>query len=246
MSLNPHLAQPPIVQDRRDRTDARGRAARASLADRPPARAGPRHRRASGMRVRASWSAPTTSPRRPSTNSRCGRPRRSIRQRIDLELGWAAAIGMNTMRVFLHDLAYQQDPQGFLRPRRSVPRPSPRSTGSGRCWCCSTRCGIRSRRSARSVRRGPACTTPDGCRAPARWRSRIPTHWPRLETYVKAVVGRFKDDARVLAWDVWNEVDNPERAGVRQPRAEEQEGARARAAAAGLRVGARGRRRRSR
>ena len=34
--------------------------------------------------------------------------------RIDLELGWAAAIGMNTMRVFLHDLAYQQDPQGFL------------------------------------------------------------------------------------------------------------------------------------
>ena len=43
-------------------------------------------------------------------------------KRIDLELGWAAAIGMNTMRVFLHDLAYQQDPQGFLRPRRSVPR----------------------------------------------------------------------------------------------------------------------------
>ena len=35
-----------------------------------------------------------------------------------------------------------------------------------------------------------------------------PAHWPRLETYVKAVVGRFKDDARVLAWDVWNEVDN--------------------------------------
>ena len=35
--------------------------------------------------------------------------------RIDLELGWAEAIGMNTMRVFLHDLAYQQDPDGFLR-----------------------------------------------------------------------------------------------------------------------------------
>src|SRR5919106_2759742 len=35
--------------------------------------------------------------------------------RIDLELGWAAGIGMNTMRVFLHDLAYQQDAQGFLR-----------------------------------------------------------------------------------------------------------------------------------
>jgi hypothetical protein len=36
-----------------------------------------------------------------------------------------------------------------------------------------------------------------------------PTQWPRLEAYVKGVIGRFKDDPRVLAWDVWNEVDNP-------------------------------------
>ena len=34
-------------------------------------------------------------------------------KRIDLELGWAEAIGMNTMRVFLHDLLWQADPQGF-------------------------------------------------------------------------------------------------------------------------------------
>ena len=27
---------------------------------------------------------------------------------IDRELGWARAIGMNTMRVFLHDLLWQQ------------------------------------------------------------------------------------------------------------------------------------------
>src|SRR5690348_2602331 len=30
-------------------------------------------------------------------------------QRIDLELGWAEAIGMNSMRVFLHDLLWRQD-----------------------------------------------------------------------------------------------------------------------------------------
>ncbi len=29
-----------------------------------------------------------------------------------------------------------------------------------------------------------------------------------LEEYVKGVVGRFKDDARVQVWDVWNEPDN--------------------------------------
>jgi hypothetical protein len=36
-------------------------------------------------------------------------------KRIDLELGWAEAIGLNTMRVFLHDLPWQQDPQGFQK-----------------------------------------------------------------------------------------------------------------------------------
>src|ERR1700685_4112803 len=32
---------------------------------------------------------------------------------IDRELGYAQSIGMNTMRVFLHDLAWREDPKGF-------------------------------------------------------------------------------------------------------------------------------------
>ncbi len=32
---------------------------------------------------------------------------------IDRELGFAQGIGMNTMRVFLHDIAWKEDPQGF-------------------------------------------------------------------------------------------------------------------------------------
>src|SRR3954453_10442123 len=32
---------------------------------------------------------------------------------IDKELGWAEGLGMNTMRVFLHDLLWQQDADGF-------------------------------------------------------------------------------------------------------------------------------------
>src|SRR5881394_552783 len=34
-------------------------------------------------------------------------------QEIDKELGWAEGLGMNTMRVFLHDLLWQQDAAGF-------------------------------------------------------------------------------------------------------------------------------------
>src|ERR1044071_8472765 len=36
-------------------------------------------------------------------------------KRIDLELGWAEGLGMNTMRVFLHDLLWQQDAEGVKK-----------------------------------------------------------------------------------------------------------------------------------
>ena len=35
-----------------------------------------------------------------------------------------------------------------------------------------------------------------------------PTQVPRLEKYVKGIVGAFANDSRVLAWDMWNEPDN--------------------------------------
>ena len=34
---------------------------------------------------------------------------------IDREFGWAEGLGMNTMRVFLHDLLWQQDAGGFRK-----------------------------------------------------------------------------------------------------------------------------------
>jgi hypothetical protein len=35
-----------------------------------------------------------------------------------------------------------------------------------------------------------------------------PSQYPRLEAYVKGVVGAFGKDDRVLGWDIWNEPDN--------------------------------------
>jgi len=35
-----------------------------------------------------------------------------------------------------------------------------------------------------------------------------PAQYPRLERYVKGVVGAFANDNRILAWDLWNEPDN--------------------------------------
>jgi hypothetical protein len=127
--------------------------------------------------------------------------------RIDLELGWAAGIGMNTMRVFLHDRAYQQDPEGFLRrvdqflaiAQRHRIRPMLVLFDS--VWDPFPAVGPQ-----RPPR--PGVHNSGWVQGPGKVALEDPTHWPRLETYVKAVVGRFKRDARVLAWDLWNEVDN--------------------------------------
>ncbi|MGH9453867.1 MAG: 1,4-beta-xylanase, partial [Terriglobia bacterium] len=48
---------------------------------------------------------------------------------------------------------------------------------------------------------------------------RDPAQYPRLEAYVKGVVGAFAKDPRVLAWDLWNEPDNTNASsyGKREP-----------------------------
>jgi hypothetical protein len=33
-----------------------------------------------------------------------------------------------------------------------------------------------------------------------------PEHWPQLAEYVREVIGRFADDERVIAWDLYNET----------------------------------------
>jgi len=35
-----------------------------------------------------------------------------------------------------------------------------------------------------------------------------PKQYGRLEAYVRGVVGAFRNDQRILAWDIWNEPDN--------------------------------------
>ncbi len=110
-------------------------------------------------------SEPISSRRRPSINSRCGRRTPSIRETIDRELGWAAALGFNSMRVFLHHLLWERDREGFLErveqflDDRRPPRDR-RDAGSLR-----RRLGPEPDASEDSARPGRTSTTPAGCRA---------------------------------------------------------------------------------
>ena len=128
-------------------------------------------------------------------------------QRIDLELGWAERIGMNTMRVFLHDLAYQQDRQGFNRrldqfltiAERHHIRPLLVVFDS--CWDPFPTVG-------KQHSPVPGLHNSGWVQSPGAIALQDPAQRPRLEEYVKGVVGAFKNDKRILGWDVWNEPDN--------------------------------------
>ena len=128
-------------------------------------------------------------------------------KRIDLELGWAESIGFNTMRVFLHDLLWKQDPEGF---KKRV------DTFLGICakhhirplfvlfdsvWDPNPQLGKQ-----RAPR--PGVHNSGWLQSPGAKALEDPAQYPRLEAYVKGMVAAFGKDDRVLGWDVWNEPSN--------------------------------------
>lgn len=128
-------------------------------------------------------------------------------KRIDLELGWAEGIGMNTMRVFLHDLVWQQDPEGFKRRINTFLQIAdkhhikPMFVLFDSCWDPFPALGKQHAPYAGVHNSG-------WVQSPGAIALQDPEQYPRLEIYVKGVVGAFAHDHRILAWDVWNEPDN--------------------------------------
>jgi hypothetical protein len=128
-------------------------------------------------------------------------------RRIDLELGWAESIGMNTMRVFLHDLLWAQDAAGFrkridtflsIAARRHI---KPMFVLFDSCWDPNPKLGPQ-----RAPR--PGIHNSGWLQSPGAEALRDPAQQRRLEQYVKGAVGAFANDSRVLAWDMWNEPNN--------------------------------------
>jgi hypothetical protein len=128
-------------------------------------------------------------------------------KRIDLELGWAESLGMNTMRVFLHDLLWQQDAEGFKRRLdqfltiAAKHKIRPMFVLFDSVWDPDAKVGKQ-----RAPK--PGVHNSGWMQSPNRTTLQNPSEYPRLEAYVKGVVGALAKDQRVLAWDIWNEPDN--------------------------------------
>lgn len=128
-------------------------------------------------------------------------------KRIDLELGWAQSLGLNTMRVFLHDLLWKQDPEGFKK-RLNIflniaqkHKIRPLFVLFDSCWDPNPKLG-------KQHAPTPGVHNSGWVQSPGADALKDPGEYPRLEAYVKGVVGAFAADKRILGWDVWNEPDN--------------------------------------
>ena len=128
-------------------------------------------------------------------------------QRIDLELGWAESLGLNTMRVFLHDLLWQQDPKGFRSRIDAFLSIAEKHHIKilfvlfDSCWNPNPHLGAQPAPT-------PGVHNSGWVQSPGAAALREPAQYPRLEAYVKGVVGAFAKDPRILGWDVWNEPNN--------------------------------------
>jgi hypothetical protein len=126
---------------------------------------------------------------------------------IDRELGWAEGIGFNTLRVFLHSLAWKQDPEGF---KKRVDRfltiaekhhIRPMFVFFDDCWNKIPKAGPQPAPK-------PGVHNSGWVQDPGQPASENPANFPELEKYVKDVIGHFAHDKRILLWDLYNEPGN--------------------------------------
>lgn len=129
-------------------------------------------------------------------------------KRINVELAWAHDLGMNTMRVFLQNLLWQQNPSGFKRRIHVFLRIAARHHIKiifvlfDSCWNPDPRLGPQRPPI-------PGVHNSGWVQSPGAKILDDPADYAELRSYVKGIVGAFGDDKQVLAWDVWNEPDNP-------------------------------------
>ena len=135
---------------------------------------------------------------------------------IDRELAMARGLGFNSVRVFLHDLLWLQDREGFLgRCEAFLAIADRHHIGVmfvlfDSCWHPQPRIG-------RQPEPLPFTHNSGWVQGPGAEALQDAASRARLREYVLGVVGRFADDPRVVVWDVWNEPDNLDGGSVRRP-----------------------------
>ncbi|HVJ69290.1 MAG TPA: cellulase family glycosylhydrolase [Caulifigura sp.] len=127
---------------------------------------------------------------------------------IDRELQWAEDLGMNSMRVFLHHLLWEQDSKGLLERMNQFLHTADKHKIRvmfvlfDSVWDPHPQLG-KQRPPKQGLHNSGWVQSPGAKDLTNPERHRL------LEAYTKGVISHFKDDPRVVVWDLWNEPDNP-------------------------------------
>jgi len=127
---------------------------------------------------------------------------------IDSELQLAEDLGFNIVRVFLHDMLWEQDSEGFLKridvflgiADRHHIKVMPVLFDS--CWDPRPQSG-------KQPDPTPHKHNSIWSQSPHTDLLRTPEKWGKLKKYTQGVIKRYCNDERVLIWDVVNEPGNP-------------------------------------
>lgn len=126
---------------------------------------------------------------------------------IDKELGYAESIGLNCMRVFLHHVAWQEDAAGFKKRIDEYLTIADKHhivtmfVFFDDCWNESYKPG-------KQPEPKKGIHNSGWLRDPGKLIYDDPSLVTLLEKYVKDIMTTFKNDKRILLWDLYNEPGN--------------------------------------
>ncbi|HRH58952.1 MAG TPA: cellulase family glycosylhydrolase [Chitinophagaceae bacterium] len=126
---------------------------------------------------------------------------------INRELGYAESIGLNCMRVFLHHAAWQQDKDGFKK-RMDIYLSIANSHHIKTMFVFFDDCWNESYKTGTQPAPKVGVHNSGWLRDPGKLLYDDPSVIATLEMYVKDILNTFKNDERILIWDLYNEPGN--------------------------------------
>ncbi|MEO6813776.1 MAG: 1,4-beta-xylanase [Ginsengibacter sp.] len=125
----------------------------------------------------------------------------------DKELRWAQNIGFNTMRVFLHSIAWKEDKDGFKK-RINTFLNIAHNHNIKILFVFFDDCWNKIPHAGKQPAPKPGIHNSGWVQDPGQPLSTDTTLFPQLELYVKDVMKTFAHDKRILLWDLYNEPGN--------------------------------------
>lgn len=126
---------------------------------------------------------------------------------IDRELGWAAGMGFNTMRVYLHHLLWTTDQEGFKKRLNEYLAISSKH-GIKTLFVFFDDCWNDTYAPGKQPEPKKGVHNSGWVRDPGTMIYAHPDTLAVLEKYVKDILTTFGKDDRVLLWDLYNEPGN--------------------------------------